>query len=534
MAEYRRIPMKPEDVGGALISILSEGLYTDPFHAIREYVQNSIDADAHHVVIKMTGRSVIISDDGCGMNFEELQQARQVGISKKDYSQYVGFRGIGIYSGLALCNHMTITTQKSGEPYQYVLRFDFKGMRDQIDRERKDRSRVTSLMDLIYEYSEFAEEEGDPSRSGTVVELQEVSRPHLERLYNVEEMRKYLMRTVPVDFADDFPHRDLIVSALSRLPGYRAAQILIQADGHQDILVARPPIPDLLPPQMGYLKDNNGNNIAFYWWCAHANREKIPDRYREYRGFVYKLKGFTIGDNNLLRPLFKRGGGILYEWIVGEIHVLDEDVVPNAGRDNFQPSISREILQSKVNGFLAEVEGEVDRRRAEERARTVLASKGQDIRRVQEELDDEIITTNYWDLLAKVQSAISEIEKQESNLPASERPTARTLKEQARRLEEQIRRRIESPDRPYSPQARRKKTRKTSTLPAQQASFPQLQLSASVERSLLQIVRDAGWEVPETCEHLFTIIDRVLLAEVPESRPRILAHIEQALEEKGE
>ncbi len=44
-----------DDIGGELLAILSKGLYTDPLHCIREYVQNAVDANAHSATIKLQG-----------------------------------------------------------------------------------------------------------------------------------------------------------------------------------------------------------------------------------------------------------------------------------------------------------------------------------------------------------------------------------------------------------------------------------------------------------------------------------------------
>src|SRR5258708_23037932 len=78
-----KLPIDPNDVGGELLAILSKGLYTNPLDCIREYVQNTVDAKAANATIKITGNSVIIFDDGNGMNLEELLQARQFGLSIK-------------------------------------------------------------------------------------------------------------------------------------------------------------------------------------------------------------------------------------------------------------------------------------------------------------------------------------------------------------------------------------------------------------------------------------------------------------------
>jgi len=522
--------MREEDVGATLISILSEGLYTNPLHAIREYVQNSIDAGAHEVIIKMTGNTVIVRDDGCGMNLEELRQARQVGISRKEYAQFVGFRGIGIYSGFGLCNRLVIVTQKAGEDKQYTLIFDFEGMRRQITEERKDRSKTMALTELIYRYSWFEEASGNPTQHYTIVHLLDIGRPHFDQLYNVEKLRQYLLRNVPVDFHLAFPYREEIVQQLSRLPGYRASQIRIQADGQEDVLVVKPLIPNLAPPKTGYLTHNN-KEIAFYWWCRHIYPERIPEEYASYRGLVYKLKGFTIGSNALLRGYFRRGGGILHDWITGEIYVLDEEIVPNAERDDFQASQAKEILTNKVRELVEEVERDVDRWRTEVRARKVIDTARESIRAVQEKLDtQEFSTEEYWDLRETVRSAEESIKKQMRSLPFPEREDAHALKRQAENLRERIQRKIAS----VHPAGERRGRSISVALPSTQASLVQTSLTLpATEPSLIQTIQESGWEIPTGVERLFTIIDRALKELLNrESYQNILKHISERLEEE--
>src|SRR5439155_13195310 len=132
-----KLPLNPDDIGGELISILSRGLYTNPLDCIREYVQNSVDANANTITIQITGNSVVIRDNGDGMTLAELLQARQVGLSPKSLQEYVGFRGIGLYSGFDLCTRLRITTKTRGEPHLHVLVFDFGAMRAQLESDKQ-------------------------------------------------------------------------------------------------------------------------------------------------------------------------------------------------------------------------------------------------------------------------------------------------------------------------------------------------------------------------------------------------------------
>jgi hypothetical protein len=327
LEDYREVTVEMDsaDIGGALVGILSEGLYTNPLHAIREYVQNAVDAGARRVVIKLTGNSIIIQDYGSGMNYPELVQARQFGISRKDYVQQVGFRGIGVYSGFDLCDRLVITSQKRGEPKRYILKFDFGKIKLQNYREQLDRSLPTTpLTKLVSEHSSFSQEPGNPEEHWTTVILEDVKAFHLEQLYNTEQLGAYILKTLPIDFGDEFEHKVVIDEQLQRLPGYRAAHVVIQADGKADVLVAKPAIPGLRAPKMDFLRNSKQEPIAFFWACMNKDRGKISEEFSDFRGFTFKVKGFTVGDNRRLQVYFSpRGSQGLYWWWTGEIYVLD-------------------------------------------------------------------------------------------------------------------------------------------------------------------------------------------------------------------
>src|ERR1700742_1205565 len=92
------------DIGGAIISILTKGMYADPKDALREYVQNSVDANSKTIEIKIRQNNVVIKDNGDGMDASIMRKAIRLGISDKNPKSSVGFMGIGIYSAFHLCD----------------------------------------------------------------------------------------------------------------------------------------------------------------------------------------------------------------------------------------------------------------------------------------------------------------------------------------------------------------------------------------------------------------------------------------------
>lgn len=362
--KLHQVPIDAESIGGELLAILSKGLYNNPLDCIREYVQNSVDAGAQHVTIKLTGNSAAILDSGRGMNLDELLQARQFGLSAKSISEHVGFRGIGIYSGFDICNRLRITTKRAGEDHIHVLVFQFATMRKVLDADRnKSGKEKTPLIRLLSEHT-YIKREGSSlpkEKHFTHVELQEISDVHVKQLSNRAEMRRYLLQNLPVDFHPEFPYRKQINDALfAHVQSYNAVSITLQSDGIPDETVAKDNIPDLQPPTFGYILDSNERQVAYYWSCLNGKRGAIDANYKRaegqpsFEGFVYKVKGFTIGDRDVLRTEFKQPQ--LYRWYTGEIYVVDNNVIPNAGRDAFETSPARRILDAAVKTKLGLLE----------------------------------------------------------------------------------------------------------------------------------------------------------------------------------
>jgi hypothetical protein len=371
------LPFRPEDIGGALLEILSSGLYTDPLDCIREYVQNSVDANATNVTIHITGNSVDIMDDGDGMNLDEMLESRQFGLSPKSIEQHVGFRGIGVYSGFDICRKMRITSKKTGERIQHVLVFDFGAMRAMLDEDRKRKAPVegkrmaapangpegyntiqggetfseaqnarVSLIGLLSQHTYIKREAaiGPVDHYMTLVQLQDISEAHIKQLSNLAELRNYLLQNLPIDFAE-FEYKKVINDNLyAHVLGYSAVSIRLQSDGMGEEVVQKKLPGTLQSPTLGYIYSADGRQVAYYWACLNSVRERLEpaasgngkeassEETPTYEGFVYKMKGFTIGDRAKLRSLWG-AKETLYRWYTGEIYVLDSSVRPNAERD---------------------------------------------------------------------------------------------------------------------------------------------------------------------------------------------------------
>jgi hypothetical protein len=99
---------------------LGERLYEQSIELIRELVNNAYDADATRVDVTISGKEIVVSDDGEGMNMEGLKQYFNVGSDEKILHpksprfrrDRIGQFGIGKFASLAAASRFEITTQK--------------------------------------------------------------------------------------------------------------------------------------------------------------------------------------------------------------------------------------------------------------------------------------------------------------------------------------------------------------------------------------------------------------------------------------
>lgn len=445
--DYVTIPAQEGDIGGQLLPILSKGLYTNPLDCIREYVQNSVDAGAKHVNIRITGNGVTIHDTGLGMDEEQLKAARKFGISAKDLAHHVGFRGIGIYSGYDLSNRLIITTKKSGSPLQYVMRFDFAGMKKELGTKPAG---TVSLEALLTRFTSFKKEPAHQLDSSfTIVELEEISDVHLRKIADRSELRHYILQNLPVDFDSRFDYRGQINTYLSsNVPAYKAVTIKLQSDGEKDEIVSKPPLTKLRAPQFGAIKAADGKVLAYYWACLNQEIGILNDdnltlsakghfKPSDWQGFAYKCKGFTIGNRNQLVKMFKLGSGTLYRWFTGEIYVIDDQVIPNTARDDFEANAAKSNLEIAVGETMSELETAADNLRERTRCDQKIAEALHQLATLQTEVSKN--GTDSFDDYDRVRDIKGQLKRYKAKASADIREKADLALKTVDRLDKQIR-----------------------------------------------------------------------------------------------
>ena len=153
--------------GKFLLEILTKGMYSNPMHVYREYIQNSTDSidkaianglltasEANiHIQIDGAKRKITIRDNGCGISVEKARETLlNIGHSDKNGVDERGFRGIGRLAGLAYAEEVQFITSAHGEPVKTVMTCDCVKMQQLL---QKTNTETTDVMETFKAISSF-------------------------------------------------------------------------------------------------------------------------------------------------------------------------------------------------------------------------------------------------------------------------------------------------------------------------------------------------------------------------------------------
>jgi hypothetical protein len=407
---------------------LSRGLYTDAKDALREYVQNSVDAHANNVHITVDGPIVTVRDDGDGMDFDTLRRARRLGASDKGARFNVGFRGIGIYAAFGMCETLTIHTHQANAPEVLGLRMHFGAMSRVLERDRDAPKRSSiALTDLLFEHTDFLRDDftGDPNDRFTMVRLEGLQPEYRSQLSNLSEVHEYLLNTLPVLFPDNGYGSDVNQWMRDTLQ-LNPINVVLRVGKDPEIVVEPQLAVRVHEPRSGFLEDAEGRELAFMWYALSATRDQVSVDHvvaadSDVSGFLLKIKGFTLGDRTNVKHLWPSlGARALYHHYTGEIHVLDEaGAIPNAARNDLEAGRSRDVLFRHLQDKFAVLNSDAEVGRQILKIRDDLTGAEEEARKLLLRMDnpDESpfelyrLSKNFADDLDRTEGALNRLER---------------------------------------------------------------------------------------------------------------------------
>lgn len=355
-------------IGKYTLESLTTGMYIDPLILFREYIQNSSDAiddaidrglitkEESRINIKLDNknREVIIADNGTGINRDKaFKILTDIGNSQKRFTNHKGFRGIGRLGGLSYCDALVFETSSKGEDKKTILRFDSLRLSDLLIPGKYEE---LGMGEVIEEITTLKEEDECKDRHYFKVILKNVNKKL--NLLNEEKVVRYIEETAPIPFDNSkFEFGQCINEKLIELgaPIYEY-NVFIETDKINK-QIFKPykkkiyaDIKKKLTDEIAGIKlrvitdDAKDKIIALAWYGNTDLKGTIVED--SIKGLRVRKSGILIGDRLLLNSIFKeeRFNG----WVCGEIIVLDNKIVPNARRDDFEKNDEYLFLMNEL------------------------------------------------------------------------------------------------------------------------------------------------------------------------------------------
>jgi hypothetical protein len=341
-------------IGAFVLETLTLGMYGEPRHALREYIQNSFDAIRAATRLRfLTGRgrvdvtigpdTIRIRDNGLGVRADMAWNTlTSVGASRKDRERDAGFRGIGRLGGMAYCDLLTFRTTFPGEEVVTTVRFDCTLLREEMDPDQGGDAELAKLLEdaITFEQTGDAAAAENHFFEVTLSGLEEAP----ESLKEPDKVIEYLSETVPVGFEPSWAHRNSIESDFQSYFGepLETVDVFVSPEGGTPVAVYKP-YGDAYQlgkgtAQLATVEFSTGKNNGYWGWVGRLNKSGAVTDWLT-RGLRVRVRNIQIDGTELLESLFaqaKPSYGRFSTWYVGEIHINPEKVVPNARRDGFE------------------------------------------------------------------------------------------------------------------------------------------------------------------------------------------------------
>lgn len=336
MSRKEKFEFTADQIGSEVLARFSEDIYS-PKAIVRELAKNAYDSYAQlaHafpgsgyddldrlVRVDVVGNTVIVSDEGLGIDIPKLKLLISIALTeKRDIEGVTGFRGIGFWSAYTGGDTIVIETTRLGCDRLYRLTLNTRRMRE---LEGPDIS-----IGAIMNDPKCIELESDSAKKEThftkVLVRAESEDGRLYRLiHNPDLMKKIILEGCSCRIADSTRHTDQINSFYDA-HNIQPAHLFFQGNElFRDI-----------PTNAGEFQTysvavdvgNKKRPIAQIWYTTNLANAGLESPFAGIRVF---RDGFPIGLSNLYShrkyedSLVEITRPDLLVWHIGEVHLLDD------------------------------------------------------------------------------------------------------------------------------------------------------------------------------------------------------------------
>lgn len=355
-------------IGKYTLESITNGMYASPLDMYREYIQNAVDSfDVAvsegidysdklriDITIDEETKTVVIRDNGCGIKADEaISTLLDIGNSQKSNQTARGFRGIGRLSGLSYCEKLTFKTSAKGEECRTVIEFDAKLLKELLLPGTSDSASVEDVLDRIVTIRTEKETSNCRYFEVSLYGVWEEA-----GLTNSESVRSYLVEHAPIYFSKSFSWGRTIEEKM-RITGYSIPKYHIFLNknelfkAYEDTFIA-----DRVKRKYDLIQDitvepfYRGKTLSAVLWYANTSfLGTILDNL--VKGIRIRQGNIQIGDEGSCSSIFKeeRFNG----WMIGELYILDKDIIANSRRDGFEKNTAYYELLEKLKKWASGV-----------------------------------------------------------------------------------------------------------------------------------------------------------------------------------
>lgn len=335
-------------IGKNIIENLTTGMYEDSKIIYREYIQNSADAidkavkdgllqkDEAFIDIEIDekNRKIVIKDNATGIPKDEfVKLLSDIANSTKDRNENKGFRGIGRLAGLAFCKKFIFESSYSGESRKSIMIWNAEELKELL----YDNTTHIEAGALIDKVIKIEDNEEDINKHYFCVILENINEENSD-LLNVELIREYLEEVAPVEYKNTFIYRNKIYD-YAKQENFKIYEYQIKVNGENIYKEYKSDLYDKNNNRIDKITDIQfekieKDNILYGWfWYGLCSFQGRLTKNNKMRGIRLRKANIQIGESNTLHKLFKEDRGNFY--YVGELHIVCNDLIPNARRDYF-------------------------------------------------------------------------------------------------------------------------------------------------------------------------------------------------------
>ncbi|MFC1601551.1 ATP-binding protein [Candidatus Sumerlaeota bacterium] len=349
-------------IGAFVLETLTTGMYRNPLDALREYVQNAFDSiraaerqdviKAHagriNISISTENRMLCLRDNGIGVAASDVAaRLVNIGMSGKNLESDAGFRGIGRLAGIAYCDSLVFKTQHHEEKKVSTVTFDARALREAMSPKNRE---VKELGEVVDTYVAVTTEPARKKDHFLEVSMNGIN-SNGDAFLAPKDVRLYLEQVAPLPMDTQSFHLarefyDWVKKAGVALP---EVNVVIDSDGTSYELFK--PYKKLTYSTaqgnhkvhvrgLHFFPQNITSDSPFWLWYAETN---CPGVIRDdaVAGLRLRKSNIGIGLSERMTDVFRMASesyARFNRYFIGEVHVQDSSVIPNAHRDDFEES----------------------------------------------------------------------------------------------------------------------------------------------------------------------------------------------------